>query len=382
MKELILSKKIISLFIILFINFIVSIKYLHRVTDYYLFLSILLCCFYGIVWNLSSIIAQYKHLKLAQTIILLTFLVFSILIFIKITPESLNVDRWSVITSFWDNFFQHKYVYSAKSHMNNYPGPMPFYFILALPFYYIGELGLYSILGLFLFLGLLKYSKLQHHIKVITLILLTTSTFYLWEVLCRSNIFINGVLILFSMVYTFKSIENKSKINSISIGVIIGLLLSTRNVYVIPYIITFLFLLKNASISITKIIQIGIITLITFTLTFIPFIINHFEEFRKMNPFIIQSGYLMPFSYTLFCIALSFLTPFITKNKNDVYFFSGMVLFITILLHFTFKINQYNFDAAFFQSRADISYFILCVPFFLYYSLTIENTTKPLSQDT
>jgi hypothetical protein len=382
MKELILSKKIISLFIILFINFIVSIKYLHRVTDYYLFLSILLCCFYGIVWNLSSIIAQYKHLKLAQTIILLTFLVFSILIFIKITPESLNVDRWSVITSFWDNFFQHKYVYSAKSHMNNYPGPMPFYFILALPFYYIGELGLYSILGLFLFLGLLKYSKLQHHIKVITLILLTTSTFYLWEVLCRSNIFINGVLILFSMVYTFKSIENKSKINSISIGVIIGLLLSTRNVYVIPYIITFLFLLKNASISITKIIQIGIITLITFTLTFIPFIINHFEEFRKMNPFIIQSGYLMPFSYTLFCIALSFLIPFITKNKNDVYFFSGMVLFITIILHFTFKINQYNFYAAFFQSRADISYFILCVPFFLYYSLTIENTTKPLSQDT
>jgi len=38
-------------------------------------------------------------------------------IFYKIPVESLNVDRWSVITSFWDNFFKGEYVYFAKSNM-------------------------------------------------------------------------------------------------------------------------------------------------------------------------------------------------------------------------------------------------------------------------
>jgi hypothetical protein len=291
----------------------------------------------------------------------------------KIPYESLNVDRWSVITSFWDNFFKNDYVYFAKSNVGNPPGPMPFYFILALPFYFIGELGYFSILGIVVFLLLLRYNSRSNAVQSTYIILILFSVFYLWEVICRSNVFLNGTLILFSIVYLFKSLENNKRHYLLSNGIIIGLLLSTRNVFVIPYIVAFLFALKYQFVSIKDTLQIGLIAFILFILTFVPFVYNHLEDFKVMNPFKIQSSSLMPLEYCLACIALSFGTILIVKQKSDVYFYSGLILFVTIVFYYVYLIKEYNFEDAFFNSQADISYFILCIPFILYYMVENEN---------
>ena len=120
----------------------------------------------------------------------------------------MHVDRWSVIASFWDNYFNGKYVYFAQSFDGNYPGPMPFYFILALPFYIIGELGIFSVLGIFVFMFLMKNKK-NSNITSMYFILTASSIFYIWEVCSRSNIFINGVLILYSIICFFKNYQKK-----------------------------------------------------------------------------------------------------------------------------------------------------------------------------
>ena len=90
--------------------------------------------------------------------------------------------RWSVITSFWDSYFATEYAYFAKSFAGNPPGPMPFYFIMALPFYLIGELGFLSIIGLLLFYWLMWYKKVDSIIRTLILLLILSSFFNLWEV--------------------------------------------------------------------------------------------------------------------------------------------------------------------------------------------------------
>lgn len=367
-------KSNISLFLFLFINLIFSIKYFSRVSTLALPISIVITSFYFLIFKYQEKLQIFgKHLKFANILGFVVLIIASHLIFQKVPVESLNVDRWSVITSFWDNYFAGEYVYFALSHMNNYPGPMPFYYVVALPFYLLGELGYLSIIGLLVFIILLKVLRKPLPTQTAYFIIIATSPFFLWEIVGRSNIFFNSTLILISIVYFFKTIKNK---NLFWNGIIIGLLLSTRNVYAIPYVIVFLFALKNRDISIKNTIIIGIIAMVTFAATFLPFVIGHFEDFQKMNPFIIQSSYLMPFEFSFGCIVLSFLSFFVVKNRFDVYFYSGLVLFFTIALHFIWMSVQHGMYDAFYNSKADISYFILSIPFLLFHIMSVRDFRK------
>lgn len=286
--------------------------------------------------------------------------------FAKVPYESLNGDRWSVITSFWDNYFNGQYVYFAKSNFGNPPGPMPFYYILALPFYAIGELGYFSLLGIVVFVLLLRFAEIPKAQRTVAILLICSSGFYLWDVVCRSNVFLNGSLVLFSLLFLFRSIETKKPKTLVANGVIIGMLLSTRNVFVIPYIVAFLYLLRSGQLCLAQAFKIGVVAVLSFVLTFVPFVYNHIADFIKMNPFIVQSSFLMPLGWSLFCILLSLAGYFAVRETADVYFYSGIVLFFTIVLHFVYQSVKYNLEEAFFNSRADISYFILCLPFLLF----------------
>lgn len=367
----------LSVFIFLFINFAFFAKYLSRVTSYFLVVSFaLIAIFYFLLKFRNKISIPKSSEKVIIYMMFFLFLVGSGFVFYKIPVETLNVDRWSVITSFWDNFFKDEYVYFAKSNMDNHPGPMPFYYVLALPFYFLGELGWYSVLGLLLFYFILIYSKIAFEIRFLFLLLILISPFYLWEVMTRSNIFLNGSLVLFSIVFLFQSFKKNYSSKLILNGIIIGLLLSTRNVYVIPYIVVFLFALKSNRIKFLETVYIGIVSVVVFALTFVPFVWNHIADFMTMNPFIIQSGYLMPTEYSLFCVLLSFGSFWFCKEENDVYFFSGLLLFFPIVLHYLYQMSLYGFIETFFNSRADISYFILCIPFFTYYLVKVFKANK------
>jgi|688.fasta_scaffold65630_3 hypothetical protein len=361
------NKKYFSLLFFLIINFIFGIKYLSRITSYYFIFSILIIVFYILVWLKKNEISRlFIKLKISTGLLLIIYFVFATSLLYFIPKESLNVDRWSVITSFWQNYFNNEYVYYAKSFANNYPGPMPFYFILALPFYLIGELGLFSLLGIIVFTLFMNKLNRSSNYSLISFIFIATSLFYGWEVCSRSNIFINGSLILISIVFFFDKYKKTIKSNLV-FGIIIGLLLSTRNVFAIPYIIAFLSALKTKKIDLINTIYLGIIALFVFCFTFLPFVTNHFEDFKLMNPFIVQSTFLMPFKYNLLFIVIAVCLSFFCKKESDIYFYSGLNLFLTILFYFGFISFNYSFNIAFYESMADISYFILCLPFFIYH---------------
>lgn len=361
-----LSKQNISLLILLFINLIFSIKYISRYSSFYLIISLLIILIQVIfIYKINYIFQWLNKFKIKPLYILLFSSMGLLFLASKVPIESLKVDRWSVITSFWDNYFSNQYVYFAKSFDGNYPGPMPFYFVLFLPFYFLKEFSYITIIGLIVFYGILKHKGVSKRTATLFVLFISSSLYVFWESISRSNIFFNGTLILIVTLY-FLNFDNSKKAILYK-GVLIGLVLSTRNVYIIVFAIAFIYSFLNKKYQIIELFQIACITIFTFVITFLPFVYNHFVDFLIMNPFIIQSSALMPTKFSFFCIMFSILIALNVKSKEDVIFYAGVILFLTILLYFSYTLYITDFKTTFFNSRADISYFILCVPFLYYY---------------
>jgi len=355
------------LLFIVFVNFLFLAKYTARFTSYSLMISLAISIIYCLFYYYKDVLKiSDKKLNLILLLAIPCYVIGAAALFRLFPLSGVNVDRYSVITSFWDNFFQSKYVYLAKSHQGNMPGPMPFYFILALPFYFLRELGYFSIMGPVVFIVALKYAKIEGSRIIAGILMLLGSGFMFWELVSRSNIVLNSSLILLSLLFFIKSIAIEKKTHILFNGVIIGLLLSTRNVLIIPYIVLFLHTLKAKNYSITDMIQIAMLIVFIFALTFAPFVLHHFSEFQKINPFIIQSSFLMPGWLSITCVVFTLSALFLTKSYADVFYYSGLYLFITILTYLIYHICIDGFNNSLYNSSVDISYFLLCIPFFMY----------------
>ena len=250
---------------------------------------------------------------------------------------------------------------------------MPFYYILALPFYFIGELGLFSLTGVISFYILMRYIKIQPLYQTIFLLLILTSPLYLWEISSRSNIFLNSTLIVFSIAFFFAIKSYTSFRDQLLIGLVLGLMMSTRNIFALCYVILFLYCLKSKKLDIISVLKIVCFTVLFFVLTFTPFVWGYWSDFLQMNPFIIQSSFLMPIELSILAVLCSFFMFLFCREDLDVFFYSGVILLFTITLLLIYHIIDSSFFAAIFESHADISYYIMCVPFFLYYMLKANN---------
>jgi len=93
-----------------------------------------------------------------------------------------------------------------------------------------------------------------------------------------------------------------------------------------------------------------------------------------MNPFIVQSSFLVPPVFILLFFGVSAGLAFLIKEREEIYFYSGLSLFLTSLIYFLYYIIKSGFQQAYFESKADISYFIFSIPFFLFH--IIQNEIK------
>jgi hypothetical protein len=204
-----------------------------------------------------------------------------------------------------------------------------------------------------------------------------SSTFYLWEVVSRSNILLNSTLILLSIVF-FESFKKFNFPKIVVSSLIVGLFLSTRNVFAIAYIIYFMYLLLTKKISFLQLVVLTTFSILFFLLTFLPFVYNHFDDFFVMNPFIVQSTFLIPFGYTIMFLIIAFLSSLIARSFQDSIFYIGINLFTSILIYSVYLIINRGFVEAYLGSVIDISYFIFCVPFLLYTILSSSDNGKSL----
>ena len=66
---------------------------------------------------------------------IITFIIATSSLLFFIPKEIFTADRWIIIDLFWDSVSNGLYPYAEKTSIGNYPGAMPFYFLLCYPFY-------------------------------------------------------------------------------------------------------------------------------------------------------------------------------------------------------------------------------------------------------
>lgn len=278
--------------------------------------------------------------------------------------ESLQVDRWSVISSFWEEALAGRYPYLARSHMGNYPGPMPFYFILTGPFYFLEMLSFFSALGYLLFLTWLWRRRSEKPVWPGLVLLLGFVPLY-WEIAVRSNLFSLSLLVAWSLeraAPAFAKISTRSVLWALALG----LLLCTRSIYALPYLLLLSLLWQGQSRGITLFV-LGLVLTAGFSLSFLPLWLWFPEEWSLMNPFIVQGSFLVPPYFILLFLAAALALSRAIHHRGDLLFYGGLILWLCIAAYAGYQMLLHGWEAAYFQSHIDISYFLFSAPFFFLY---------------
>lgn len=354
---------LLSTIMFITINVLFYFKYAYRISLSASIVSVLLYVLFT-----SLLIVKYKKIKTFLSdkmlfVITGLFVIACIVVLSYIPKETLRVDRWEMVQVFWDAVSNGLYPYAVNSPISgNYPGPMPFYFILCYPFYLIGEMGYAAVAGILIWLYY-SYKKYKSETFILISLLLFSSLALYWEIFARSTIFLNSCLFAL-YIFSLKDIKTMTNKQFYLSAVLGGLLFSTRNIFVLVLIIWGLFVLFREKIKFIKMLKWGLCFVASFAATFVPFILLDPSKFTEMNPFVIQSSVLMPFTHVLFFVALAFVFYFLCRKFTDVVFYSGLLLFLTISWYMLFRLYNGGLQS-FLDAEIDISYFIFCFPFLL-----------------
>ena len=357
-------KKNICLLLFLFINVLFYFKYVSKVDFSASIVFIILYCgmFFFLLMRYSN--GKLFSNRVLNISLIAVYLCMHTMLFRYIPIETIAVDRWSVITSFLDALFNGDYPYFATSFGGNYPGPMPFYFVLALPFYFIGELGFFSITGLLLLI-LFLYKNEKNLMFTFLLYLMLSSGAIFWEIYVRSTVLVNATLILM-LLYYIKDIDKMNKTQFWITALLGGILLSTRSVFALVFVVWGVFVLKNKLISFFRLFKWGLLFVLGFAITFVPLILMFSQEFFEMNPFIIQSSFLLPTYLLPLLFIIAIIGGLLCKEKEDIFYCCSLVLFAAIFIYFLYHTIINGIKDAYLNSVVDISYFIFAIPFLLF----------------
>jgi len=350
-----------SIFIYILINVLFIAKYSSRVTPYYYLLSIAFALTLPVLFYLAGHIPEKYFTKKVFFVFVILFISFSIVCFAIIPQESLRVDRYEMIRLFWDNFFAGINPYTPRSLGTNIPGPFPFYFYLALPFYAIGELGFLSLLGFLLFIVLLRKFIQDESNRILILLALMLSPAYWWEIVARSTLFLNTTLVV-AYIFLLAILDLEKNKNIIFSAILFGLILSTRSI-VLTVMLPYLFFIGVYKTGLKKlslwVLGIGI----GFTATFLP-IVFFSGFFPSNNPFAVQNIFL-PLWFPITILLLMIVISIRIHEISEFIFISMLMMVVLVFAYFFLQVTHDNFYIALFKDGADISYIILTLPFVL-----------------
>lgn len=295
---------------------------------------------------------------------LISFLILAIVLLLtKIDPYSVQVDRWSAVTFFWDYFFQGKYPYATTTHVSdiNYPSPFPVWMALNLPFYWLGDVG-YNLIFFLLFAALmLRYYFGSYRQPLIFLILLALSPAYWWEIVVRSDSLSNGFL-TFGFILWFSKKDGSLSDNFWTAVLCCGLLASTRMSSYLP--LALFFFKPYIQLPWKKMILLPLCILGILFLTFSPFVFWDTQDwvFFSRNPFMSQSIGSNIYQL-LIMVALGICLSWKWKSMTQFFSFTGVFMFVFFISSQIIRFYLKGYDVWDFSQNYDISYFSLALPY-------------------
>ncbi|HMD69363.1 MAG TPA: hypothetical protein VKF42_10830 [Chitinivibrionales bacterium] len=277
--------------------------------------------------------------------------------FIKV--DTIMNDRWSVVNAFLDNLLAGVYPYLAQSNQANQPGPFPFYFVIAFPFYCIREIGALTLVA---FVGLFAvFARQQTDSRTLLMqtVLLVTSPALAYEIIVRSTVFANMALVVL-FLFWLEAVAAGGK-RLFWIGMAGGLLLSTRAVAALPLACYLSYgMLKRRDVSAFAKAAGGMAA--GFCITFVPLLFWGWNTFTQKNPLFLQSAFSPPAATAAF-LALSVAGGLFVRSFEGCLRLCGVLLFLIVAVSTLLAGLDCGWYRGFFESKFDISYFIFCVPF-------------------
>lgn len=315
----------------------------------------------------------YKILFISTVSIIILGIIFSLIL---IDPYAIRVDRWSALSFFWDSVFSGIYPYGVHTHVSesNFASPFPFWHLLNLPFYLLGDVGI----GIIAFLILISFSIFKYFgsfkKSFIFLFLLLISPAYWWEILVRSDGLSNTLLAVMFVMWYSKKEKNISQ-NFILTVLICGLFACTRFSALIPLSL-FLFQPYLKLPFKNKILFPLLVGLIAITV-FSPFIFWDTENwvFFSRNPFMSQTNngdFYTSFIMLLFGIIMSLSW----KTIEQYFSVTAFTIFTFMLVMQLVRMSKYEDSTFFGDAIVDISYFTLALPYCLSF-ITLSVNQSP-----
>jgi len=303
----------------------------------------------------SNLIATSRYMML--TVGGLTILS---LVAVLVLPSGSRVGRLPAIEIWLSDLLAGAFPYHAP----NLPSGFPVLFLLALPAYAVGNAGILEAAGIALFgAALLKIERngTQNHWLPLLLLLLLPSVYY--EILVRSELFFNMALVLALIIFTDECLAQKeTKWKLAGVAILFGLVLSTRSVVGLAYVIYVLWRFRNDPL---RGIGFTAIVVLTFLLTLAPFVLWNPALFFSNGPFSIQIGYL-PLWIILLFLGTAAVAGFAVRGLREVIFATGLLLFAMVLTAFLLRVAEAGLHSTLYMDRFDISYFVFCTPFLLF----------------
>lgn len=371
------SKLIYSSGILLLINACFMYKYLPRyLNDWQSFLVALVYILLVLilVFKAGNYLKKYSSLtKTSFWILGLGFFGISLIINLNIDGQNLNIDRWSALEAGIKAILEGSYPYSAVDHLGGYTSNLPGLFIVGMPFYFLGDVGYLQSFTFLLTLILIFKKIASAEVRLIALLLFISSFWYVYEVVVKSDLISNTLLLILLSGWQFQS---RFREMGFVTGLLIALVLSTRLVYAIPLILYALkpFLAQGINEKLRFCFGVGVGLILLGILAFIH--TPSWEVFLEYNPFALQNKQL-PLVLSVLLLLIAFPVALRIERFEQFVLASAVLCALSVTLSLLGYLIQFGFKQTIGESIFDLTYFNIFTPFvWLYLVLQLDHYQK------
>jgi hypothetical protein len=280
----------------------------------------------------------------------------------RVEPESLRVDRWSAIAAFNDRLWSGQFPYDARTHLGSRVSGLPLVFFLGLPFQQLGDVGYLQPFAFALFGAVAIWLWGRRFDVFWPLLLLATSPAFLWELAVRSDLMSNALLAVLAMVAADGWLRSDWGGRFWMAGVLAGLCLSTRLALAVPLIVYFSGSLRGTPWRTAA--RVPVLCVVVMAATLLPFALWDWQRFIAYNPLTWQTS-LLPLSVQAVAVSAAVALGWSSGNLAAASFRGGLLMFFAVSASFALVALAAGFGPAMRDTRFDISYFDLAVPFLL-----------------
>ena len=344
------------------INTLFVYKYTARMTSQSWATSL----FYLVLLGLL-VLSLYRNAELRLSPATQNLVYFSLIVFLAVAltlvmshfdPQKIRVGRSPALQDWITRLLNSEFPFDSHTR----PSGFPFLFVMAMPFYLLGDLGFLQIFSFLIFAVLvyLRHGEQAAH-RFRCIILLISAPVFLYEVMVRSELFSNMVVVMLYLAVLEMVGRKMSFIALVSLGLVGGLLLSTRGIVLLIYVLVLGYFLKR------RVVTHGLFFVSIcagFLVSLLPFLIWDWSQFMDSGPFSKQLSFL-PIWLLALSIGCCVFCALKIGSLRKVYSAVSFTLFAVVLVAFVTKVLDYGWHEAVFGDGFDISYFAFAVPFLL-----------------